>query len=355
MRAMTAPTENPQDVYKTCIESIADNDLRNRLTALNHVINKAAGTYQFKGKAKKLYTLPPNNCKNNDVFLGKVTKKELKDVYSTHMVGRTKPARNIYDKLLSQAPLGRCPFCGMGYASTLDHYLPKSQYPELSVMPLNLVPSCKDCNTGKSTAVASTEEAQILHPYFDHGIFISEQWLFAEVVSTSLETTRYFVKAPKDWDDISKNRVLTHFDSFKLADRYSIEAVNELASRKKFLNEFKKKNGCKALIDLLRGEFNSRFQIHKNSWQTALYQALANLYNKTPCPICLEENVICNETCPACHGIGQISKSDYEEIIDTYQYLNCICGKENNKGCSYCTGTGLMRLEEAQKINERRP
>jgi hypothetical protein len=158
-----------------------------------------------------------------------VTKKELKDVYSSHMVERAKPARAIYDSLLSQAPLGRCPFCGFGHASTLDHYLPKAKYPQFSILPFNLVPSCKDCNTSKGTAIASIAEEQSLHPYFDHQDFINDQWLYAEVIQMTPATIRFFVKAPEHWDDISKIRVQSHFNAFKLASRYSLEAGDQLA------------------------------------------------------------------------------------------------------------------------------
>jgi hypothetical protein len=50
--------------------------------------------------------------------------------------------------------LGRSPFCGVGHGSALDHNLPKTKFPQLLVVPLNLVPSCKNCNTGNNTVIA---------------------------------------------------------------------------------------------------------------------------------------------------------------------------------------------------------
>ena len=228
MRALATPNYSPKTVYETCINSIANTDLRDRLNLVTPNILVAAGDYEQKAKAKQLYSIPPNNCKNHEIALGGVTKKELKDVYSSHMVDRAKPARAIYDLLLSQAP--RCPFCGFGQVSTLDHYLPKTKYPQLSVLPLNLVPSCKDCNTGKSTAIATKAEEQSLHPYFDHQNFIDDQWLYAEVRKTKPATIYFFVKAPEQWDNISKTRVQSHFNAFNLALRYSLEAGNEMVS-----------------------------------------------------------------------------------------------------------------------------
>lgn len=275
MRAMIAPNEDPQEVYQTCVNSITGGDLRMRLNALTNAIGVVASDYHQRATVKQLYTLPPNDCGNEDIALGAVTKKELTTVYSTHMVGRAKPARAIYDSLLSRAPLGRCPFCGMGHASTLDHYLPKTKYPQLSVVPLNLVPSCKDCNTGKSIAVSSTAGDQSLHPYYDHQSFVDEQWLYAEVMHTAPATIRFYVQAPTHWDDISKARVQSHFRDFKLAARYSVEASSQIACLRDTLSRYRELLGAEGVRQHLMIEAQANYRQHSNSWQTAMFQALA--------------------------------------------------------------------------------
>lgn len=275
MRVIVAPLEDPKEVYQACVNSIADEGLRNRLTALENDICIAASDYKQKAKTTKLYTIPPNNCKNEEFALGQVTKKELKKVYTSHMVGPTKPARKAYyDVLLSRAPLGKCPFCGFGHASTLDHYLPKTTYPQLSVVPSNLVPSCKDCNTGKSAFVATTEETQSLHPYFDHQLFIDDQWLFAKITHTLPITIIFYVEAPSHWDSISQTRVLSHFNDFKLASRYSVEASTELSYLRGLLSNIQPM-GTEPIRELLNSMAETCAEKHKNSWQTAIYQILA--------------------------------------------------------------------------------
>jgi hypothetical protein len=242
MRAVAKPDYDFREVYQTCINSISDENLRSRLDLVSNNIVDAAKDYEQKAEAKLLYTIIPNNCGNDEITLGAVTKEELKVIYSSHMVGRGKPARVFYDKLLAQAPRGLCPFCGFTDADTLDHYLPKAKYPQLSVLPINLVPSCSKCNKDKHTAIATTAEEQSLHPYFDHQHFINEQWLYAEVIPTNPMTIHYFVQAPADWDNISKRRVQSHFDNFKLASRYAIQACNELAGKKYSFDICKKRS-----------------------------------------------------------------------------------------------------------------
>ncbi len=274
MRALATPNYDPEQVYQTCINNIKDCNLINRLNKVTNDIVLAAADYKQNAKAQLLYSILPNNCKNNEIALGEVTKEELKDVYSLHMVNKAKPARAIYDLLLSQPPLGKCPFCGFGQVSTLDHYLPKSKYPQFSVLPFNLIPSCKDCNTGKSTAIATTAEAQCLHPYFDHQNFIEDQWLYAEVRETKPATICFFVKAPEQWDNISKARVQAHFSNFKLDLRYSLEAGNEMVSLRDVLVNYCQLFGLEGVRQHLKVEANSSASQHSNSWKTAMFQAL---------------------------------------------------------------------------------
>ena len=275
MRAIPTPRYDAQEVYQTCINSIYNQNLRNRL---NHVTNNIIGSaqeYVLKATTKKLFSIPPNHQENNDFVIGEVTKKELQDVYSVHMVGRAKPARAIYDRLLSLAPLGRCPFCGMGYASTLDHYLPKSKYPLLSVLPLNLIPSCLDCNKEKHSDIARAEAEQCLHPYFDHQHFIDHQWLFAGVTQTSPASICFYVEPPAHWDQVSQERVKTHFNDFKLSGRFSIEASNQLANLRYTLIQHHAQFGLYGVKNHLAIEAASHLIHHRNSWQTAMFQALA--------------------------------------------------------------------------------
>ena len=99
MRSISAPNEDPKEVYELCVNSIADNSLRCRLNAVSDVVAAAAYQYWNNGIENKLYSLPTNDCRNEEIVIGSVNKQELKDVYGVHMVGRAKPARKIYDSL----------------------------------------------------------------------------------------------------------------------------------------------------------------------------------------------------------------------------------------------------------------
>ena len=75
-------------------------------------------------------------------------------------------------KNLRNRKLQLCPGCGEeGTPNTLDHYLPKADYPHLAILPTNLSPLCDICQSAKGTDTLDPAGQKIfLHPYFDdHG------------------------------------------------------------------------------------------------------------------------------------------------------------------------------------------
>ena len=61
-----------------------------------------------------------------------------------------------------------CAMCGSRFPWSLDHILPKDDYPEWAVFSKNLVPACR-CNITRGKALLGNHQAQarVLHPYFD--------------------------------------------------------------------------------------------------------------------------------------------------------------------------------------------
>jgi hypothetical protein len=266
---------SPEEVYKLCINSIADQNLKHRLSLITDDVLAAAHEYYDKAQVRDLFSIVPTACKNEEIVVGAVTKAELKKTYSDHMLGAGKPARHIYDLLLANAPRRKCPLCGFGHATTLDHYLPKSKFPLLSVLPWNLVPACKDCNTGKNSTIATSEHEQTLHPYFEQHAIIDEQWLHARVIPGTPPVLEFYVAPPLRWSRVEKARVESHFKSYKLATRFSIEASNELASLKDIFSLFWDDLGIDGIQLHLQRAAQGKSRQHANSWDTAMYQALA--------------------------------------------------------------------------------
>lgn len=142
------------------------------------------------------------------------------------MAQKGAPGRKYYDKLIIASPYGICPLCSHREVTTLDHHLPKAEYPRLSVVPINLVPACSDCNKSKLVRYPTKPEQETLHPYFDN--IENDLWLTATVNQTTPPTIQYQVTPPAACEQLLADRVKFHFGSLLLAKLYSTQAAVEL-------------------------------------------------------------------------------------------------------------------------------
>ena len=181
----------------------------------------------------------------------------------------------IYGELL-QGTGGRCPMCGFGEASTLDHYLPLSKYPEFSVFAMNLIPACARCNQLKGDSVGKTPAEQFLHAFF-HRIPPIALLTCRVVVQPTTVLAKYRVRQSSSRVDVdSLARMFHQFGGLHLADRFEREALNELGDRRAAFEELAAPGAnYNALRDRLRVEARAfRTTLGPNHWKTALYLAL---------------------------------------------------------------------------------
>lgn len=65
-------------------------------------------------------------------------------------------------------PFKSCPLCGSPGGRSLDHALPRSLFPEFSILRENLVPACTMCNTDeKGGTYRGSRPERFIHPYYD--------------------------------------------------------------------------------------------------------------------------------------------------------------------------------------------
>ena len=61
----------------------------------------------------------------------------------------------------------KCPYCYIGSPDTIDHYIPKKQYPEFAILPINLIPCCSRCNGKKGESWKENGKRLYINYYFD--------------------------------------------------------------------------------------------------------------------------------------------------------------------------------------------
>jgi hypothetical protein len=198
---------------------------------------------------------------------------DLTKNYTTRMVRKGVPARPVYDALKILPANNRCPFCNYGPVETLDHILPKTQYPAFAVKPTNLVGCCDRCNRLKSEAVPTGPGDLYLHPYFDD--VDHTNWLRAEVVHSTPAVAEFYVGAPGELTLDQLSRINTQFNGLGLAGLYSDAAADEIVDIAEMLEELLVEGGPNAVQAHLARQHRSRLAAGLNSWRSALYQALS--------------------------------------------------------------------------------
>ncbi|MBD8663025.1 HNH endonuclease [Rhizobium sp. CFBP 8752] len=228
MKKLFAPTVSFRTAIDTAASGIGSGAVRKTFTdALLGAVHIELA-YRASAQAATLFNEPRISGTGDPQVHNGLRKSDLMKLYTQYFVPEDKPARRLYDAIKVTAN-GKCPLCGgIGHVRTLDHYLPKANFPLYSVMPGNLVPCCRDCNSEKLNSFASEHCQQTLHPYFDHDRFFAEKWVHARVVPTMPPVLEYFVSPPDGWSDGDKARVLHHFADYDLADKFSVEAGADL-------------------------------------------------------------------------------------------------------------------------------
>jgi hypothetical protein len=264
MTKLPKPKQKPGDVFSACIARVREKELKTNLDALLKDVEKAAKDYDSKGKAGRLFRVSQTST------VGRVNKKELQKVYRDRMAKPEAPGRSIYDELMV-VPQKRCPLCAQRDVSTLDHYLPETAYSLLVVVPVNLVPSCKDCNFKKRAHSAKSAEDQLFHPYYDE--FGDEKWLKATLIDSDPVAVDFLIDCPDGWSSTESDRAKLHFSMLELGELYASHAAGELVEYKKRLRDLFEAGGSKAVKADLESTAVSVGAVRRNSWREALYLA----------------------------------------------------------------------------------
>jgi 5-methylcytosine-specific restriction endonuclease McrA len=258
MRSLCAPERDYRSDYQRASDHRAGAGAAALQRASNAVFN-ACEEYPTRFVGRKPIALD-----------SEATGTVLKGNYSLTYAGKC-----LYDlraEVLSAAR-GKCPFCEISAATTVDHYLPKTHYPEFSIYPLNLVPLCADCNLKKRDQ-SPTYYSRYPHVYLDPPI--NCDYLVAQVDLSAGLPVMYSIDWQADVPVELKIAVERGVEDLDLLARYSEEAADELAGQANSFKDQAIRFGLNALskhIKLLEHGYSIRFG--RNHWRVALFRSLS--------------------------------------------------------------------------------
>lgn len=270
MNHLQKPKMDVEQIVEDCASSFRESTrdgLKKKLIDLKTYIKSASDSYDVEAEhgnwdVFKQHTMVNELISTEDmcaVYTEKFVKSDNKDKY--------------YNRILKLAETGKCPICGIGQVSTLDHYLAKTLYPTYAITPYNLVPVCRDCNfekrdTGLDPACAP------LHPYYDD--IDSHIWLIALLVFKENKIVVQYDVNPEieSYDPELFVRIKAHMNLFKLNKAYAVQASTEIAEYMEVWKQMSQKWRKEDFIKYLTTTLKSKETTMRNTWHTALLRAL---------------------------------------------------------------------------------
>ena len=259
------PVLDTKLIIKDCLSNVIKQPTLSNIKASKAVIVSKSVEYDELAERCQLGTLARHN-----IIPGGATKKDMVWLYDNKFVAGG--GRKYYEKLKLLPRWGKCPFCGVGRVSTLDHYLPKTEYPTYAVTPYNLVASCSDCNKKKLTTVFKTREEELMHPYYDD--FDDEIWLKTKVIYVDEVVFRFYAEKPATWSQEKYKRAKNHFEKLGLNSLYVAHCGEEFAEYEYTARDLYEVGGEDLVKKDLLDRITERRKITKNNWRAAMYEGL---------------------------------------------------------------------------------
>lgn len=159
-----------------------------------------------------------------------------------------------------------CPYCGVDTVGSIDHYLPRSDFPEFSISLQNLLMSCGFCNsTYKRTNWGNAAAQHVINPFLNK--FPTENFLVATCAYRDNGISANFSIVP----GLPISDLLTrHFVLMNLNARYKAKAA--LIETKEIKTKLESQVTAHRKTKALTSFVSDKILVNPvNSWQHAYY------------------------------------------------------------------------------------
>jgi len=270
MKNLSAYADSSFDYYSGAKERKQSEDLKNRLIKIDLTL-----CADFDDYDKCFYARALNNLQIKSIYNS--YKEDLLSLYSykSFMIQKLK------DRIISINPKtvsNTCQYCTINSFNSMDHVLPKSDFPQFSVHPKNLFPSCTECNSYMSKVYEQTGSKPFLNLYID--VLPDVQYLFVDVIADAFTGVNFnynLINCDDLIDEEIFKQIESHYTRLNLFIRMkkaSIEIIDEL------INDMKpivRRYGYEIAKDMAIDGINENLIAYgKNHWRFICQKTLLN-------------------------------------------------------------------------------
>ena len=220
MKKVRCYTEDPFDFYKKVVAQ-RRGDRKRKLQTIEARVEQSYNEYMDCFTDNRLVDLQALSISSDE-------QEALKGLYRF----RETPFSDLFLTLTTTRSNQRdmtSPNCTLADSSELDHYIPKSEFPEFSANPLNLMPCCSECNKKKSSVWREGGKVSFLNLYLDD--LPQAQYLFVRAsMSSGIPSFEFYLDNPDGVIDSNLfNRIQSHYKRLDLCQRFQVHADMEIS------------------------------------------------------------------------------------------------------------------------------
>ncbi len=260
-----------QNVIRSKNNTATDPDYKTRLNSYNPAISQCFDDYRNCFATNSLVNLAPKP-------MSLLCKNDLMSLYSyrSSLIQRLKVK-------LTTSELNRiintCQNCTINEINSFDHYVPKEEYSEYIVNPINLLPSCTQCNSYKGIRWKENNSPLFLNLYLD--TLPQEQYLFADInIVDGIVDVNFKLDNPNNIDNSLFLLIKSHYTKLHLLDRFKLNVDLVITPLRNTIETNKEDLPINEIVRLVTNtsEANRR-SFGYNYWKSILELSLVNNQN----------------------------------------------------------------------------
>lgn len=168
-----------------------------------------------------------------------------------------------------------CQYCGIDQAKTVDHYLPKSEFQEYSILHENLIPCCSVCNSRKGDRLKPSD---VLNVYIDD-IDQFELLKCDLVIQNKTIVASYYLEKPDSISNDDFDRIKNHYLNLNLFEEFKRSFAVIFSEETESIKSTNLNCREKLKVILEYKYHGTKNTFGQNHWKTVAYKKILNTNN----------------------------------------------------------------------------
>ncbi|MDD5022358.1 MAG: HNH endonuclease [Endomicrobiaceae bacterium] len=261
MRNINRYTQNCFEFHSRVLSRKRDINLKNRINAINHIIEGHFNEYDNNVINANLHLLRPYLFSDEQ----KTDLQSLYD-YNAKIFRELKQQLSTMDDGTIQ-PL--CPYCTVNNSNTFDHFVPQEEFAEFSDNPINLIPCCSYCNGKKLNQWRNYTFGTWLNLYFD--ILPNVEYLFTNLSLQDSINVEFYIDNPNNIHPSLFLKIQNHYQKLDLCRLFKENSYNVISELQISLKNFSSSLNSEKIKNItIQNAQDERNRFGYNYWKSVL-------------------------------------------------------------------------------------